>query len=83
MLIKYLKYLELNHPDTMVKVNAKKNKKSKKNPGLIHWLWDLLNPPDISRIQQESEIKSKLYKKLTNKYSQLEIFNLKLLFEAV
>jgi hypothetical protein len=52
LLIKYLKYLELNHPDTMTKVNAKKTKKSKKNSGLLYWLWDLVNPPDASRAKQ-------------------------------
>ena len=59
-LIKYIKYMELNYPENLKKLNSKINKKQNKKNGILTWLWDILNPPDSTRGKQESEVKSKL-----------------------
>ena len=55
---------------------------NKKN-GILTWLWDILNPPDSTRGKQESEVKSKLQRKMTMKNIKMDnVLNLKCLFRT-
>lgn len=44
--------MELNFPESLLKVNTKQHKSQKNKNGVLNWLWDLINPPDSSRVKQ-------------------------------
>lgn len=50
-LMKYIKYLELTNPSKLVKVEKAVEHSQ---AGWLHWLWDLLQPPQTNRRKEET-----------------------------